>query len=333
MKIRRYVLNLLLRSNGAMVQLPTSKTLAKQFDCSRPTVSKAMKTLIEDGYVIGKPGIGSFTNPALGSINTNEQPIIGIIFGDGMLVHYEAFFGAILAQVLEQFTRVPAVIHIINLTSNSPEQMIKEIQAEKLDGILWESPTDLAITVIKELREKGIPAVTMHNRPYQDIDCVYFDLDRLGREIGQKLLARNRSRIVLMADRNPWNTYRGTLLETYEKAGIKLNEKLFISDYRDGLTRLREIIELGVPVDAVVNPLFPAGRIAEIFSTLNIDTRKDCTLVNNSIYMSQPIPGSLRYDLPFGAYAKAALETMSKLLRNKESEPEVRPITIPIVEE
>ena len=92
MKIRRYVLNRIHRANGTSTMLPTAQELAKQFGCSRPTVCKAMKTLTEDGFVIGKPGIGSFINPALETCHDggsmNGLPIIGIIFVDGMVVHY-----------------------------------------------------------------------------------------------------------------------------------------------------------------------------------------------------------------------------------------------------
>ena len=106
MKIRRYVLNRIHRANGTSTMLPTAQELAKQFGCSRPTVCKAMKTLTEDGFVIGKPGIGSFINPALeschGGGSMSGLPIIGIIFGDGMVVHYEIFFGKVLARILER---------------------------------------------------------------------------------------------------------------------------------------------------------------------------------------------------------------------------------------
>ena len=63
MKIRRYMMNVIYRANGQSVQVPTILELSRKFGVSRPTVSKAMKALTEEGYIIGKRGIGSFTNP------------------------------------------------------------------------------------------------------------------------------------------------------------------------------------------------------------------------------------------------------------------------------
>lgn len=336
MKIRRYVLNRIHRTGGKTMQLPTAQELAKQFGCSRPTVCKAMKTLAEDGYVIGKPGIGSFINPALESNrkggNMDGLPIIGIIFGDGMVVHYEIFFGAVLAHILELVTRLPAVLHIINLTSTNREKIINEILTEDLDGLLWEAPAVGAET-LSTLRKHGLPVVAMRGEPLPGSDCVYFDMDSLGVEIAGKLLAEKRRQVVFLADRPPWNASRHALFRTFAEAGAPLNEKLFLNGCESCLPRLREILELGVPVDAVINPLFQANKILEIFDSQGIDRNRKCTLVNNGIYMDRlSVPGGLRYDLPIREYTEAAVNRICALLKNKELPAEQFPVHVPLTE-
>ncbi len=336
MKIRRYVLNRIHRACGKPIQLPTAQELAKQFGCSRPTVSKAMKTLTDDGYVIGKPGIGSFINPAIEECQKGSllegMPIIGIIFGDGMVVHYELFFGEVLAQILEQVIHRPAVLHIINLTSSSRERIIREILAEDLDGLIWEGP-QLDPGTISELRRHGLPVVTMRSEPLPGCDNVYFDMPALGTEIARKLLARGRRQVVFLADRKPWNTARDTLLKTFAEAGVPLNEKLFLNSCNSRLEKLREILELGVPVDAVINPLFMVEKVVEIFDSLGIDRNEKCTLVNNAIYREKiSIPGGLYYEPPFREYAAAAVDRLFTLMNNKDLPPEQIPIPVPLVE-
>lgn len=335
MKIRRYVLNRIHRANGTSTMLPTAQELAKQFGCSRPTVCKAMKTLTEDGFVIGKPGIGSFINPALESCHDGGSmsglPIIGIIFGDGMVVHYEIFFGKVLARILELVTDRPAVLHIINLTSTNPDKIIHEILNEDLDGLLWEAPSVTPET-LSALRKSGLPVVALRGEPTDETDCVYFDMERLGIDIAERLLAQKRRNIVLLADRPPWNTYRHSLLRSFEEAGIPLNDKLFLSNGENCLSRLREILELGVPVDAVINPLFQTRKVLEIFNSLRIAPGDRCTVVNNGIYKreSDTVPGGLRYDLPIGEYAAAAVDRMWELLDNKELPSEQIAISVPL---
>ena len=64
MKIRRYMLNFVEQAGERSIQAPTILELSHRFGVSRPTVSKAMKMLTDDGYIIGRPGLGAFTNPA-----------------------------------------------------------------------------------------------------------------------------------------------------------------------------------------------------------------------------------------------------------------------------
>lgn len=335
MKIRRYVLNRIHRAGGKALQLPTAQELAKQFGCSRPTVSKAMKTLTDDGYVIGRPGIGSFINPNIEGNqkggNMDGMPIIGIIFGDGMVVHYEIFFGAVLARVLEQVIHRPAVLHIINLTSTNHEKIVKEILAEDLDGLIWEGPSVEAKTILA-LRRHGLPVVVMKSEPLPGCDCVYFDMDALGAEIANRLLAENRRNVVFLADRKPWNAARGSLLRTFAEAGHPLNEKLFLAGCESSLARLREFLELGVPVDAVVNPLFLVDKILDIFDSLGIDRREKCRLVNNGIYRENiPVPGGWSYDPPIQDYASAAVDRVFQLIKDKTLPPEQIPIMVPLL--
>ena len=83
MKIRRYVLSLALKAKDKSVQIPTTIELSKKFGVSRQTVGKAMKELTQDGYIIGKPGIGSFTNPKRLETATTpctaRLPVVGVI--------------------------------------------------------------------------------------------------------------------------------------------------------------------------------------------------------------------------------------------------------------
>ncbi len=337
MKIRRYVLNRIHRANGTSTMLPTAQELAKQFGCSRPTVCKAMKTLTEDGFVIGKPGIGSFINPALETCHDggsmNGLPIIGIIFGDGMVVHYEIFFGKVLAKILELVVSRPAVLHIINLTSTNPDKIIREILGEDLDGLLWEAPSVTSET-LSTLRENGLPVVALRGEPTDETDCVYFDMERLGVDIAERLLALKRRNIVFLADRPPWNTYRHSLLRSFEKEGITLNDKLFLNGGENCLPRLREILELGVPVDAVINPLFQVQKVLEIFKSMRITPGDRCTVVNNGIYKreSDAVPGGLHYDLPIGEYTAAAVRRMWELLDNRKLPPKQIAVPVPLLE-
>ena len=112
-----------------------------------------------------------------------------------------------------------------------------------------------------------------------------------------------------------------------------MNEKLFLDGCETGLARLREFLELGVPVDAVVNPLFLVGKVLDIFDSLGIDRREKCRLVNNGIYRENvPVPGGLSYEPPIREYVAAAVNRVFALIADKTLPPEQISIPVPLVE-
>lgn len=338
MKIRRYVLNRIYRANNKMILLPTAQELAKQFGCSRPTVSKAMKMLTDDGYVIGKPGIGSFTNPERLRIGKGSRlhnlPIIGVIIADGMLVHYDIFFGTVLSLVLEQVINLPAILHIINLTSLEPETIAKDILAEDLDGLIWQTSFPLADGIISRLRKADLPVVILGDCEDSEADSFLFDVDTLGKEMAELLLARKRKNVVLLADREPWNLFKHSLMKTYADAGCPLNEKLFLSEQNESLDKLKEFLEIGAPIDAVINPLFKPGDILEIFNSLGLDHTKDYTLINNESRLNAFVPGGIAYHFPIREEVTKAVEHLAGLLGKKPlPPPRVFQIPVPIRED
>ncbi len=134
MKIRRYVLNLIMKSGNESVQLPTAQELAKLFGVCRQTVGKSLKQLAEENYVIGKPGLGTFTNPKkqFRFEYRKNRPNIGIIVGDGMIIEMDEFLARTVAACLVEVAVYPAYVRSINLTSTKPDVVFKELKNEFL---------------------------------------------------------------------------------------------------------------------------------------------------------------------------------------------------------
>ncbi|MDD3154866.1 MAG: winged helix-turn-helix domain-containing protein, partial [Victivallaceae bacterium] len=63
LQIRHFIVRLIEQHPGESVYVPSIAELAKMFSTSRPTVSKAMKSLRDDGLVVGRRGVGVFTVP------------------------------------------------------------------------------------------------------------------------------------------------------------------------------------------------------------------------------------------------------------------------------
>lgn len=88
-------------------RLPAEKVLAEEFDVSRITVQKAMSMLVQDGYVIRRPGRGSFATMNVktlegekgedGNIHGESARIIGLVMED-----FSASFGLELLKAIEE---------------------------------------------------------------------------------------------------------------------------------------------------------------------------------------------------------------------------------------
>lgn len=88
-------------------RLPAEKVLAEEFEVSRITVQKAMSMLVQDGYVVRRPGRGSFATMNArtlerekgdeSSVHRGAARIIGLVMED-----FSASFGLELLKAIEE---------------------------------------------------------------------------------------------------------------------------------------------------------------------------------------------------------------------------------------
>ena len=246
MKIRRYMLRFVEKAGDRSIQVPTILELTKKFNVSRPTVSKAMKALTEDGYIIGHRGIGGFTNPAKFSYKKfmPENKTVGILVGDGMVVRYGMYYTKILGEVLLSLACKQYETNLIQLSSHQTKRIIEEITVGKLDVVLWINPIQMLLPAIDELRRTGIKVITTGRSEKGNIDNVLMDYEDMGKAIGKALIAEGRRKVLYLFDHEQWSAPLTGLKQAYDDAGIKLNSELFISDSSLDWDDLRELIIL-----------------------------------------------------------------------------------------
>lgn len=334
MKIRRYVMNLTQKANGETIQLPTILELSEKFKVSRPTVSKALKALTSEGYVIGKRGLGSFTNPAIHKVSAQLKnlPVVGILMGDGMLVHYEQFLGSSLGNLLIEITSVPAIVHLVNLSSTAPENFISDIENENLDALVSYGIKSEKLPLLAELEKSRLKILTT-DHPEQANDDVSFDYEKLGYECGKQLIGEGRRNPVFLMNQAPWNAPLEGIRRAYKEAGISLNEKLFFQDFSSGLDDLDKLLSLGIPVDAVYSPVAGTDELRQILNKHKLDDGRTCRILHSSIG-NENRSGDIVFDYPFNELAKAVREMlMAKLSGEAVScKSELIPVSIKYIE-
>lgn len=329
MRIRRYVMNLILRADGKAAQIPTIQELSEKFGVSRPTVSKAMKELTSEGYIIGKRGIGTFTNPARRAIVAigKKLPLVGIMISDGLNVHLDKYIGCALAEILKQVVFVPAIAHLVTVGTSDPEQAVKEILDEQLDALVVFGSNRFT----PQLRATGLPVIVSDYRP-RIPGSVYFDYEGWGYRCGKQLLKENRRNIVFLHDQTPWNVSFPGIRRAYQEAGVPLNENLFLKDFQNSLNELKNIINYGIKVDAVCDTLLVNNEVTELLMELDPGLAATCAIIHNAA--SEPQNNGFHeicYDIPFAAFAAEVADLLKLQLKNNDAGQDIRKVDLPMV--
>lgn len=327
MKIRRYILNIIHRNPGESVRIPTMVELSEQFNVSIPTVNKALKALTKDGYIIGRRGIGSFTNPNIREKISysleKEKPLIGIILFDGMTAHFEAYSSRILSKLMEEVTILPGLVYQISLSSRDPDLVLKQLEHEQVDGLLWYSPREKMIPVCKRLAAKNFPIVVM-DEEIDNVNSVSFNHPKTVRRCSEMLLEKGHRNIVFYPYTPAQEDQVNALRMVYQNAGIKLDEKLFLKDKCTLQEKLTEIISSGKTIDAIYGPMLLENEVEDFLLSLNPEIFKTCTIVNPGFSLPSQNPfHRISYDYSFSDLAKKAVEVLQAQM-NQEENVEIR---------
>lgn len=317
MRIRRYVMNLLYRAQDDKIRIPSLKELSDQFQVSRPTACKALKELIAEGFLTAKPGLGTFANPSYlwKETGIKPMPLIGILYGNGLNVHYDLFVGQLVGELLSQLVRIPTTVHLLNFSSTDIEQVKQTIMLEQLDGLCWHNPPENFLPIIEQLRQEGLPVVTGGGFSHSNVQ---FDFETIGYECGRELLKEKRKNIIFLYNRSPHRRAVEGLKRAFKEAGIELNERLFLEQSANVTGEIRRIFELGVPVDAIFNPYMPYPEIAALLADLRVDTKKDCRIIQNTLCLyGADLPVGLLYDIPLTEYVSSMVKILKQHLNNE----------------
>ena len=335
MKIRRYVNGLIFKAGGQSVQIPTILELAKKFGVCRQTVSKAMKELTSEGYVIGRKGVGSFTNPVkfMELQSGGRLPVIGIFFREGRITHLSPYDAHVAAALMKKITLLPAIVQLGSTENSEAGKIADELERGGFDGIVWEQPDEKRRDALKILMERtGMPVVTT-GEVYEGIAGVALDLEQAGYDCARLLIAEGRKCPVFMGNYEPWARSVKGFRRACEEAGIRLNEKLFLK--HQNVDALRNILELGVPVDAVFNhPNLIRNEVFRLMKEMGIDVREQCRLVCNSLAASvNPDFCGYVYVIEFDQSAEEAASMLRTAFAAGALPPEHKKIDFKIVKQ
>ena len=187
--VRHDILKMIYQTPSVSIRLPSALQLAKKHHVSRTTVTNELKKLTESGWIIGKPGIGSFTNPRQ-PLSCGQIPgkrIIGMLLGDTW--HLMSVYTDWAVFSYAGLELLPDIGHpkTVTLFSEDPEQVHQELISSTLDGMIWIFPPRKYHKVIQRLQQEGKPVVTLYTQ-IPGVPCIEFDHAKIGADIAPLLM-------------------------------------------------------------------------------------------------------------------------------------------------
>ena len=325
--IRTYIMSLIYRNGYQSVRVPSSTELAEKFSVTRRTARVALERLISEGYLIGRKGVGTFTNPNVGFRfpGTSQQKLIGIGTGSCNNFYYDCQVGKPFAGLISGVcTRGFNVFTLTNMPQDKT-QFYETVSRINLDAVIVYC-SELTPEVSAELRNNNIPFVAIRQATAQ-ADFVEYDFTAAVTDIFDSMKSRGATRLTQF--KTAQNTaYIQTLIEMKQKVFPEC--RLQIIDAENVGTE-RQLEELFTVPENIPDHLVCSWRspelIAKFMKKYNVSAERCHVTVDNDYVYHPEFRGSYFYADPRDM-CRAALEMIEARWENPDLAPQKRSLKI-----
>lgn len=293
-------------------QIPSERTLAREFNLSRSTIRKAIDELVLAGYLIKAPGRGTFVNPKINH-NYSRNKTGNILFlrcfhnqleqinnKNSFKIGDDFFYPQVVAGVdlVAQENNYHCIFKYI-YEANIDQKLIREVK-EKVDGIicgeLW-SKEKLAI-----LNSSNLPVVLVSSSVIDDqVDLVEIANFTGGFKLANHLIGLDHCKFsIIGGSENSHSAVerKSGFLEALKQNKIKFNRKNIITNgwnFEDGYQAALEILNNNQKITAVfaVSDFLAMGAISA-FKDQSVKIPADISIVGfDDIDMAKQIKPAL----------------------------------------
>lgn len=314
LKIRHYIFNLVLRHPGESVKVPSSWELAKHFGIARSTVTLAYKALMEEGILIGRPGIGTFLAPrynqGIGS-NGATYLLIGVLTNLGNNLCFGSHQWGLMAAVGNQLTFGDVCqIRPVTLSGNI-ETLGKELKQNYLDALVWITPPENQPVLLQKINQE-LPTVVL-GRSEDNVNSVALDYEEESYQNGKKLLAEGRKKFWAI-NMSGAEYYIPGFRRAYAEAGIELDERFIFPPDSRQLEEFAEALRSGHRPDALLLHSNRRKEVVELLQKAGIDLKQECRVLANIAAAQIPGFAGWCHEVPYAELGRATAEIVFRLL-------------------
>ena len=292
-------------------RLPTLRHLAEQFNCTHPTVLRAVRELVKRGVLTQLRNGDYRTVPQFTPQNTRY---LALVYRVGMDLLNTAFSDDTKYNATKYLTHLPEKLQYSEIRASSCDDIGNSIRNGVYSGvILCNPPKSIVPSVTEACRGMGIPLGAFGGVSADDGDVsVSYNSGRDFLELFKQLIQRNRRRILVLSlpphrDNEEIQEALGKVSGSFEKALFKVGTIAELTNYIP-----QNIGGEGEDFDCVVYVINTSGTYQKIR-----EKAPDCLCVmsNFGVWMEKDFRGlMMNYDLETAGiqFGKAMFSLLNK---------------------
>lgn len=208
-------------------RLPTLRTLAEQFNCTHPTVLRAVRELVKQKVLIQLKNGDYRTIPQATRQNTRY---LALIYRMSMDMLISAFSADIKYNAIRYLTHLPENLEFSEIRDSSPDDIGNRIRNGIYHGtVLCAPPRSIIPSVTEACRDAGIPLGIFAGMAVDGGDVFSaFNMDHDFLEVFKQLIQRKRRRLLVVS--LPQRRENDILRKTVEDVSGSFEKAVFRED-------------------------------------------------------------------------------------------------------
>ncbi|MHC4874136.1 MAG: LacI family DNA-binding transcriptional regulator [Planctomycetota bacterium] len=330
-KVRDWLLSIASNPESDVDSIPSERQICQIHGVSRDTVRRAISSLVEEGVLEPRQGMGTFINKNFMESHIKRkvtEGTIGIIIFDGQArYNLDPYPWIILQTLINSLSLKGMKAQLITLQSKGL-LAAKEIAAQEVSGVVWISPGENSFEIIEYLKEENIPAIsiggTNHDNQFNFVD----NDDVYGGFIGGEYLLKQGHNRILLAGVIPEREFSTLRYKGFKNAlakyGVEHSPELLMGEfdinqmYEEVRGKIRAGIDFsavfsvdGIFLRSIYSALKDEGRqVPEDISLLSYDKSQpgECPGLNDITEVCQPLE----------ELGKEAVKSLIKILEGRQ---------------
>lgn len=236
-KVRSWILDIASNPESEVEAIPSERRISQIHGVSRDTVRRAIGSLVDEGVLESRQGMGTFVNRNLIRLHNkkkNSDHTIGIIIYEGKVkFQLGAYPWMILQATINALSSKGIKTQLMTLNSIGA-LAAKEIIDQDISGVVWISPTQKSMEIVELLKDAGIPSVSIGGA-YKERKNHFLETDDFmgGFIAAEKLLENGHNKIIFVSLSND-REFTFARYEGFKKAlakyGVTHSPDLLVSD-------------------------------------------------------------------------------------------------------